>query len=277
MTACGRGCSADTSCILDGEENDACEVLHLLVSIITDELHEHFLEHKSVALSSQTALQDILSLSQSCSSPNTVHSASSIDTRVRSVAADTSAECCLSGQGSREPNRKITLQPGSAALAHQEDALDDPGMSAAEVPLPGSRSTSINTFTGDSRAQETARGAGSVHASKGASPAHVRVHAAEQGEPTLAAWRACRSPLELSQSQEVVCLVCQKHTSKTMSSAVALPLVLPSVKVCMHTTHAKELCKNKITPAGSTLYVTWEKTLTAARIAEDAEAVKICP
>ncbi|CAL5221734.1 g3983 [Coccomyxa viridis] len=126
MDSRGRDCSTDTSCILDGEENDACEVLHLLANIITDELHDHFREHQSVALSSQAALQDILSLSWSCSSSKT---------------ADT-----------------------------------------------------------------------------------------EQAEPTLAAWKACRSPMELSQAQEIACLVCRRLTSTTVSSAVALPLVLPAVK-----------------------------------------------
>ena len=242
MTGHGRGCSTDTGCILDGEENDACEVLHLLVGIITDELHEHFQEHQSPALCGQTALQDILGFHRSrCSSPGTAED--SADTTDQSVPAEAGAERRSPRLDFREPSCGITLQPGSAGLADHGNALGDPDMSAAESSLLEAHSRSVNTCAGDSRSQGTARGISNADKDNWVSPAHVRVHATQQAEPILAAWRACRSPLELSQTQEIACLVCRRHTSTTMSTAVALPLVLPAVKVCMRKGYAEQACE----------------------------------
>ena len=276
MDSRGRDCSTDTSCILDGEENDACEVLHLLANIITDELHDHFREHQSVALSSQAALQDILSLSWSCSSSKTADSVSSIDTRDRSVTAEIRDECRSPRQNPKVPSGGKTLQHGTTESAKHEDALYHPDMSAAEVPLQKGYSTSVNTCTGDSISQERASGVSNARASKGASPAHVRVHAAEQAEPTLAAWKACRSPMELSQAQEIACLVCRRLTSTTVSSAVALPLILPAVKVSMRDISAKSLCGSEVLLCKSTLCISRKRTVTAAETVDNAEGLRMC-
>lgn len=211
-----------------------CEVLHLLVSIITDELQKHFRTHQCVALSSQTAVHAVLSLSQGCNPSETADIA---PPQKDACPARGRAECHSHTPGYEEQSARLTLQPGSetegpTAVMHAA-AVQDAGTSAAHPPIlqPPDDSGSINH---SSLAQEAAREDGALHASEAAAPAPVCMHRAQQTEPVLAAWRACKSPLELSQAQEIACLVCRRPTSTTMSTAVALPLVLPAVKVCRH-------------------------------------------
>ena len=58
-----RSHAGDDRCILDGEENDACELLRMLADFIKAELQTSFREHSAAGLSSHSALQDVLSAS----------------------------------------------------------------------------------------------------------------------------------------------------------------------------------------------------------------------
>ena len=230
-----RGCTDDTSSILDGEESDACEVLELLVSTSKDELQEHFWKHQSVPLSSQPALQEVLSFAWSCNSPETANRTPAKKAKERPVTAEGWGQAHTPKPGPKDQSSRLTQRPQNAAegpvLAGIADAVQTAAVAASDHLISQPPSTNASIAEG-SQAQDTTMGVSSAHASKEASPAHVRVHASEQAEPILAAWRACRSPLELSQAQEIACLVCQRHISTTVSGALALPLVLPSVKVC---------------------------------------------
>ena len=226
---CGRVCTDDTSCILDGKENDACEALQLLVSVIKEELQEHFRKHQFVPLSSQPALQDVLSFSWSCDVPEGAGSMPAKQTGKRFLTAEGWPK-----PGPKEQSSSLSQQSGNAfeelnVAGHADAPIA--GMSVADCLILQLPSTHASDAEG-SKAQDTTKGDGNALASTRASPVHVRVHAAEQAEPVFAAWRACRSPLELGQAQEIACLVCRRHTPTAMSSAVALPLVLPAVKVC---------------------------------------------
>ena len=233
---CGRDHTDDTSCILDGGENDACEVLHLLVSIISNEMHEHFRRQQSAALRFQPALQDVLGFSWRNKNPKTAGPFE--DTSEMPGTPPGRAGRQLTQQGCKKRIALLTVQPeietAGAAAAVLADTFCTAEPSASDLSASQALRASA-TFNEGCPAQERAGEGdtpGNRSVSRGASPAHVCVRNAEQAEPILEAWQACRSPLEISQAQEVACSVCQRHTSTTISAAVALPLVLPCVKVC---------------------------------------------
>ena len=208
------------------------------MSIITDELQRHFRTHQCVALCNQAAMNAILSLSQGCEASETADIAYSQSLQQEATPAPGRAERHSHTPGYGAQSSRLTLQPGSEtegpAAVKGAAAVHNAGTLAARPSLVRPPSNSGNIIH-SSQAQEAANEDGAIHVSEEARPpAHVRVHAAEQAEPVLAAWRACKSPLELSQAQEIACLVCQRPTSTTMSTAVALPLILPAVKVGRH-------------------------------------------
>lgn len=132
---------------------------------------------------------------------------------------------------SQSGTASATTSQSSRALSSAEE--NDMTALAHASTLPQSHIAS-STRPESSQAQSGAREDGMAaqgHAGEVSRFAGIRVHAAEQPEPVLEAWRECKNPLDISQAQEVACLMCQKSLSTSMSSFVALSLVLPVLQV----------------------------------------------
>ena len=244
--------------------------------ISNDGSQEHFRKQKAAAISSQTGLPNVVSVSLSNNPPERVCRAVSDNRSHRPAVASQSAERAslqqdCNGQSTRRmvqlrtevrdsvvaihidilpsPDTSnlvpyattvITSQSGTASVAtsqssQAQSSTEDNDMAARvhASTLPQSHIAS-STRPESSQAQSGAREEGMAahgHAGEVSRFAGIRVHAAEQPEPVLEAWRACRNPLDISQAEEVACLMCQKSLSISMTSSVALSLVLPVVQV----------------------------------------------
>lgn len=212
-----RSHAGDDRSILDGEENDACELLRMLADFIKAELQTSFREHSAAGLSSRSALQDVLFASMM-----DMPQASPCGTRavVKSHGADVSDE----------PLKALTLQDSSSCQQVSQ------GAGSAHLQQSTRSSSDDSTLEPAGLSAENGL-AGVADQSAGASTAAARVHAAGQFGPLLEAWRARKSPWTAGLAQELACMVCRRPISSTLSEAVALPLVLPAVQVSSSLQH----------------------------------------
>ena len=203
--------AGDDRCVLDGEENDACELLRMLADFIKAELQTSFKEHSAAGLSSRSALQDVLSASMG-GVPQT------------SPCGTNPVVKCHGADVSDGPSEDLTLQDSSSC------------QQASQGAGPAHLQQSARTSSDDSPPEPAGLSAKStlaegVDESAGTSTAAARVHAAGQFGSLSKAWRARKSPWSAGLAQELACMVCRRPISSTMSEVVALPLVLPAVQV----------------------------------------------
>ena len=206
-----RSHAGDDRCILDGKEDDACELLRMLADFIKAELQTSYTEHSAAGLSSCSALQDVLSASMGG----------------MFQAPPSGTEPVVESHGaamSDEPSEDLTLQDSSPCQQASQGAGPAHLQQSARTSSDGSTPEPAG-LSAESRLAE-----GEDDSAK-PSTAAARVHAAGQFGPLLEAWRARKSPWSTGLTQELACAVCRRPISSTVSEAVALPLVLPAVQV----------------------------------------------
>ena len=206
-----RSHAGDDRCVLDGEENDACELLRMLADFIKLELQTSFTEHSAAGLSSCSALQDVLS--------------ASMGGMPQASPCGTEPVVKLHGAHvSDEPFEDLTLQDSSPCQQASQ------GAGSAHLQQ-SARTSSDDSTSEPAELSARSRVAEGVDESAGTSTAAARVHAAGQFGQLLEAWRARKIPWTAGLAQELACVVCRRPISSTVSEAVALPLVLPAVQV----------------------------------------------
>lgn len=202
--------AGDDHSVLDGEENDACELLRMLADFIKSELQTSFTEQSAAVLSSSSALQDVLSASMG---------------GVPQASPSGPKPVKPHGDGmTKELSESLTVQNSSLCQQASE--------SATGAHLQHSAGTSSDDRTAEPAGLSAeSRSAGCADPNVRASPRAARVRATGQVGPSLGAWRARKSPWITGLAQELACVVCRRPISSTVSEAVALPLVLPAVQV----------------------------------------------
>ena len=216
----------------------------MLMSSITHELQRHFLKHTAVTLNNHSALQDIMAPSSDCSGLSEAATRmlwkdveQEDEEREKVERGEAEASC-------REQPAPERLQPLTGLTASPPAAQADPGAAChpqknpsrtCANPLDCSESISSSSSIADGshimHCDPNNAQTGIALARASQSAAAARVCALQGPEPVLAAWQACGSPLDIRQAQEVACLVCHRAISTTVSSAVAIPLVLPVIQV----------------------------------------------
>lgn len=216
----------------------------MLMSIITDELQRHFVKHTAVTLNNHSALQDIMALS----SDRSRLSGAAAGMPCKDVKQEDEErevfERGIAEANCREQPAPVRLQPLTGSRASPPAAQADSGAAChpqrapprtCAIPLDCSESNSSSSSIADGSRSlhwdfEDAQTSNAL-ARASQSAAAARVCAFQGPEPVLAAWQACGSPLDIRQAQEVACPVCRRAISTTVSSTVAIPLVLPVIQV----------------------------------------------
>ena len=216
----------------------------MLMSSITHELQRHFVKHTAVTLNNHSALQDIMALCSACSKL----SEAAARLPCKDVAQEDEergvVERGIAEASCRQQPAPERLQPLTGLASSPPAAQADSGVvchlqkekpRTCAIPLDCSDSNSSPSSIADGsqplRCDPDDAQAGNALAHASQSAAAARVCALQGPEPVLAAWQACGSPLDIRQAQEVACPVCHRAISITVSSAVAIPLVLPVVQV----------------------------------------------
>lgn len=216
----------------------------MLMSSITHELQRQFVKHTAVTLNNHSALQDIMALSSDCSRLSEVAARMPCKDVEQEDEEREVVERGIAEANCRELPAPERLQPltglRASPPAAQADSCsachpqkDTPRTCAIPLDCSESKSSSSSITDGSQplHCDPDDAQTGNALARASQSAAAARVCALQGPEPILAAWQACGSPLDIRQAQEVACPVCHRAISTTVSSTVAIALVLPVVQV----------------------------------------------